>query len=79
MPLTTARVGTNNRSQIVTIPLAFRFPETIKTVYIRKIGDDLVLSPRPDNWADFLGLGSQVSEDFMTTSEDQAIQERERL
>jgi len=79
MTLTTARVGTNNRSQIVTIPLAFRFPDTIKTVYIRKIGDDLVLSPRPDNWADFLCLGSQVSEDFMTTSEDQAIQERERL
>jgi antitoxin VapB len=63
----------------VTIPLAFRFPENIKTVYVRKIGDDLVLSPRPDNWADFLGLGPQVSEDFMTTSDDQAIQEREPL
>ena len=79
MTRSTARVGTNNRSQIVTIPLAFRFPDNIKTVYVRKIGDDLVLSPRPDNWADFLGLGPQVSEDFMTTSEDQAIQERERL
>jgi antitoxin VapB len=79
MTLTTARVGTNNRSQIVTIPLAFRFPDTIKTVYIRKIGDDLVLSPRPDNWADFLSLGPQVSEDFMATLEDQAVQERESL
>jgi antitoxin VapB len=79
MTRSTARVGTNNRSQIVTIPLAFRFPDNIKTVYVRKIGDDLVLSPRPDNWADFLGLGPQVSEDFMTTSEDQAIQEREPL
>ena len=63
----------------MTIPLAFRFPDNIKTVYVRKIGDDLVLSPRPDNWADFLGLGPQVSEDFMTTSDDQAIQEREPL
>lgn len=79
MTRSTARVGTNNRSQIVTIPLAFRFPENIKTVYVRKIGDDLVLSPRPDNWADFLGLGPQVSEDFMTTTDDQAIQEREPL
>jgi len=77
MTLTTARVGTNNLSQIVTIPLAFRFPENIKTVYIRKIGDDLVLSPRPDNWADFLNLGPQVGEDFMSASEDQAVQERE--
>ena len=79
MTRSTARVGINNRSQIVTIPLAFRFPDNIKTVYVRKIGDDLVLSPRPDNWADFLGLGPQVSEDFMTTSDDQAIQEREPL
>lgn len=79
MTRSTARVGTNNRSQIVTIPLAFRFPDNIKTVYVRKIGDDLVLSPRRDNWADFLGLGPQVSEDFMTTSDDQAIQEREPL
>lgn len=63
----------------MTIPLAFRFPDNIKTVYVRKIGDDLVLSPRPDNWADFLGLGPQVSEDFMTTTDDQAIQEREPL
>ena len=79
MTRSTARVGTNNRSQIVTIPLAFRFPDNIKTVYVRKIGDDLVLSPRPDNWADFLGLGPQVSEYFMATSDDQAIQEREPL
>ena len=79
MTRSTARVGTNNRSQIVTIPLAFRFPDNIKTVYVRKIGDDLVLSPRPDNWADLLGLGPQVSEDFMATSDDQAIQEREPL
>ena len=79
MTRSTARVGTNNRSQIVTIPLAFRFPDNIKTVYVRKIGDDLVLSQRPDNWADFLGLGPQVSEDFMTTTDDQAIQEREPL
>lgn len=79
MTRSTARVGINNRSQIVTIPLAFRFPDNIKTVYVRKIGDDLVLSPRPDNWADFLGLGPQVSEDFMTTSDDQVIQEREPL
>ena len=79
MTRSTARVGTNNRSQIVTIPLASRFPDNIKTVYVRKIGDDLVLSPRPGNWADFLGLGPQVSEDFMATLEDQAVQERESL
>lgn len=43
----TARVGKNNRAQVVTIPLEYRFPEGMKEVFIRKVGEDLVLSPRP--------------------------------
>ena len=35
MTLQTARVGKNNRAQVVTIPLEFRFPEGMKEVYIR--------------------------------------------
>jgi antitoxin VapB len=37
----TARVGKNNRAQVVTIPLEFRFPEGMKEVFIRKVGDDV--------------------------------------
>ena len=40
----TARVGNNNRTQIVTIPLEYRFPEGMKEVFIRKVGDEIVLS-----------------------------------
>ena len=43
----TARVGKNNRAQVVTIPLEYRFPEGMKEVFIRRVGQDLVLSPRP--------------------------------
>ena len=39
----TARVGKNNRAQVVTIPLEFRFPEGMKDVYIRKVGDEVIL------------------------------------
>lgn len=73
----TARVGKNNRAQIVTIPLEFRFPEGMKEVFIRKIGEDVVLSPRPKDWTGFLASAVQVSDDFMVGVDDLALQERE--
>ena len=73
----TARVGKNNRAQIVTIPLEFRFPEGMKEVFIRKVGEDVVLSPRPKDWSGFLTGDVQVSDDFMVGVDDLAVQERE--
>ena len=72
----TARVGKNNRAQVVTIPLEFRFPAEMKEVFIRKIGDDIVLSPRPRDWSAFLASGVGVSDDFMAGIEDLPVQER---
>ena len=72
----TARVGKNNRTQVVTLPLEFRFPEDMKEVFIRKVGEDIVLSPRPQSWADFLASGVCVSDDFMVGIEDLPVQER---
>ena len=72
----TARVGKNNRAQIVTIPLEFRFPEDMKEVFIRKVGDDVLLSPRPKDWAGFLASEIRASDDFMEGIEDLPLQER---
>lgn len=72
----TARVGKNNRTQVVTLPLEFRFPEDMKEVFIRKVGEDVVLSPRPQSWADFLESAVCVSDDFMVGIEDLPVQER---
>ncbi len=72
-----ARVGKNNRAQIVTIPLEFRFPEGISEVFIRKVGDEVVLSPRPKDWSGFLTAQARVSDDFMQDIEDLPLQERE--
>ena len=73
----TARIGKNNRAQVVTIPLEFRFPEGMKEVFISKHGDDVVLSPRPSDWSDFLASGVRASDDFMSGVEDLPLQERE--
>ncbi len=72
----TARVGKNNRAQVVTIPLEFRFPEGMKEVFIRKQGDDVVLSPRPQDWSDFLASNIRVADDFMADVEKLPVQER---
>jgi antitoxin VapB len=42
-PRPTARVGWNNRSQTVTMPLEFRFPESVREVFIRREGEKLHL------------------------------------
>lgn len=71
-----ARVGENNRAQVVTIPLEFRFPEGMKEVFVRKVGEDLVLSPRPVDWSDFLASNVRVSDDFIVDVDDLPVQER---
>lgn len=74
--LQTARVGRNNRAQVVTIPLEFRFPEGMKDVYIRKVGNDVILSPRPTSWKSFLEADVRATDDFMDGVVDLPAQER---
>jgi antitoxin VapB len=69
-------VGRNNRAQVVTIPLRYRFAEGVREVYIRKEGDEVILSPRPPDWGDFFRSGLRASEDFMRDVEDLPVQER---
>ena len=71
-----ARVGKNNRAQVVTIPLEFRFPDGMKQVFIRKVGEDVVLSPRPSDWSAFLASKVRASDDFMVDVADLPVQER---
>ena len=73
----TARVGKNNRAQIVTIPLEYRFPEGMNEVFIRKVGDEIILSPRPKDWSGFLSDQVQVSDDFMADVDQLPLQERD--
>lgn len=75
----TTRIGKNNRVQVVTIPLEYRFPDGMQEVFIRKVGEDLVLSPRPADWSGFLASTVCASDDFMDKVEDLPVQERRRL
>jgi antitoxin VapB len=70
-----AKIFMNNRSQAVRLPKEFRF--TTSEVFIRKQGDEVILSARPENWSAYLSSGPVASEEFMEGIEDLPVQERD--
>jgi antitoxin VapB len=71
----TAKIFMNNRSQAVRLPKEFQFDVT--EVFIRKVGDEIILSPRPEDWSAYLTAGPVASTEFMEGVEDLPVQERE--
>ena len=69
-----AKIFMNNRSQAVRIPKEFQF--STKEVYIRKEGDEVILSPRPKDWSALLNPEIAASEEFMRNVEKLPLQER---
>ncbi len=64
----------NNRSQAVRLPKDFQF--NTEEVFIRKEGNELVLSPRPVDWSLYLAEAPVASATFMEDVEDLPVQER---
>ena len=58
------------------MPLEFRFPDSVREVFIRREGESVVLTPRPSDWSAFFALGLKASADFMIDIERMPIQER---
>ena len=71
-----AKIFMNNRSQAVRLPKEFQF--SVREVFIRKEGSDVVLSPRPTDWSSYLAEAPIASEAFMNEIEDLPVQERKR-
>jgi antitoxin VapB len=65
----------NNRSQAVRLPKEFQF--NAQEVFIRKEGDEVILSARPKDWSAYLASGPVASDDFMQDVEDLPMQERD--
>jgi len=69
----TAKIFMNNRSQAVRLPKEFQF--STNEVFVRKEGDEVILSPRPKGWSALL-TGPFASDDFMSDVEDLPVQQR---
>lgn len=75
--MSTGSVFVNNRTQAVRLPTETRFPENVKKVTVRVVGQDRVLSPVESSWDSFFLSEERVTDDFMTERASQKQQERE--
>lgn len=72
--MSTSKVFINNRTQAVRLPADMRFPDSVKQVEVRTVGNERIIAPVNQAWDSFF-LGTNLpSEDFMVTraSQDQA-------
>ncbi len=70
-----AKVFMNGRSQAIRLPKEFRF-ET-KEVYIRRSGDDLIISAIKPSWDAFFDQPTAFGEDFLAERDNSPPQERD--
>jgi antitoxin VapB len=63
-----AELFMHKRSQAVRLPKEFWF--TTSEVFIRKEGDEVILSARPRDWSSYLNSGPVASEEFTEGIED---------
>jgi len=74
----TAKLFPNGRSQAVRLPAEYRFEGS--EVYVRRdpATGDVVLSRRPESWADFFELMKSINvpDDFLADRQDTPPQKR---
>jgi antitoxin VapB len=77
--MTTATVFNNNRTQAVRLPVEMRFPDSVKKVEVRVLGQERIIAPAASAWDSFFLGTASVSEDFMLERGSQLQVEREGL
>lgn len=75
--MTTSTVFTNNRTQAVRLPAETRFPDNIKKVDVRIVGQERVIAPAGSVWDSFFLGANPVTEDFMDERASQQQADRE--
>jgi len=73
----TARVFRNGQSQAVRLPKEFRFRDD--EVYIKRVGNIVVLLPKSGAWDSLVDSLDKFSEDFLSAREQPKTQGRKGL
>jgi antitoxin VapB len=71
----TAKLFQNGKSQAIRLPKEYRFKGT--KVYIKKVGNAVVLIPEQDSWQSLVDSVYLFSDDFMAEREQPDTQQRE--
>jgi antitoxin VapB len=69
----------NNRTQAVRLPSEMRFPDTIRKVDVRVVGQERIIAPAEATWDSFFLSDKTVSDDFMLERATQQQAERESV
>ena len=77
--MTISTVFTNNRTQAVRLPVEARFPESVKKVDVRVVGQDRIIAPAGAAWDTFFLGERTASDDFLPERASQQQPEREAL
>lgn len=77
MPAST--VFTNNRTQAVRLPAELRFPDSIKKVDVRAVGQERIIAPAEAAWDSFFLGEKTVTDDFLLERATQEQPDRECL
>ncbi|WP_338925840.1 AbrB/MazE/SpoVT family DNA-binding domain-containing protein [Mycetohabitans endofungorum] len=75
----TGTVFKNNSTQAARLPVNARFPEGVKKVNVRIVGQDRILTPVSNTWDSFFLFNESVTDDFMQERASQRQSEREAL
>jgi len=73
----TAQLVRRGRSQAVTLPEGYGFEGD--TVFIKRVGDAVVLMPKEDTWSVLFDSLDRFSEDFMEHREQPIVGKRDSL
>ncbi len=71
----TARLFKNGKSQAVRLPKAYRFHGS--QVFIKKMGNSVILIPYHEPWQALVDSLERFSEDFMTERRQPPLEDRE--
>jgi antitoxin VapB len=77
--MTASTVFINKRTQAVRLPADLRFPDDIKQVNVRALGNERIITPLKETWDSFFLKVPAVSQDFMETRATQEQPEHEAL
>lgn len=73
----TAKIFINGRSQAIRLPREYRFEGS--EVYIKKVGDTVILIPYYAPWETLIDSLAMFSDDFMVAREQPELPDREDL
>ncbi|MDM3852281.1 MAG: AbrB/MazE/SpoVT family DNA-binding domain-containing protein [Aphanizomenon gracile PMC627.10] len=75
--MNTAKLSSDGTHQMVILPTDFKMTGT--EVYVKKIGNAIILISKDNPWQNLIDSLDQFSDDFMTTRDQLPIDKREEF